>query len=96
MTSGANAAEKSITLPDGNFTITFDTAATSGKCGYYNTTTKRWTDKGTLSTKTCTFTHLTDFAIYNVFACPSKCLSCISYDCTSCILGYYIYKGSCI
>ena len=45
--------------------MTFDTAGTSGKCAYYNTTTKKWTDDGTLSTKTCTFNHLTDFVIYD-------------------------------
>ena len=65
MTSGSSsAAEKPITLTESNFTITFDTAGTSGKCAYYNTTTKKWTEDGTLSTKTCTFNHLTDFVIY--------------------------------
>ena len=64
MTSGADAAEKPIILQDSNFTINFDTAGTSGKCAYYNTTTKKWTEDGTLSTKTCTFNHLTDFVIY--------------------------------
>ena len=64
MTSGADAAEKPIILQDSNFTINFDTAGTSGICAYYNTTTKKWTEDGTLSTKTCTFNHLTDFVIY--------------------------------
>ena len=65
MTSGANVVEKPIILTNSNFTITFDTAETSGKCGYYNAASKKWTEDGTLSIKTCTFTHLTDFVIYN-------------------------------
>ena len=66
MTSGSSAGAKTITLAENStFPITFNAAGTSGKCGYYNTTTKKWTADGTLSTKTCTFSHLTDFAIFS-------------------------------
>ena len=52
VTSGANVVEKPIILTNSNF-ITFD----SGKCGYYNAASKKWTEDGTA----CTFTHLTVF-----------------------------------
>lgn len=42
MTSGSSAGAKTITLSNGSFPLTFDTAGSSGKCGYYDTTNKKW------------------------------------------------------
>ena len=66
MSSGASPAEKKVTLADNKtFPIKFDAVATSAKCGYYDTTNKKWVEDGKLDTKTCSFSHLTDFAIFS-------------------------------
>jgi len=61
-----SAEEKTVKLTSNTttFPITFDKTATGAKCGYYDTATKKWVTEGTLTDKTCAFTHLTNFAIF--------------------------------
>ena len=43
MSSGSEAGKKTITLNSNKiFPITFDAAADSAKCGYYNMDKKQW------------------------------------------------------
>ena len=73
MSSGASPVEKKVTLANNKtFPIQFDTAATSAKCGYYDTANKKWVEDGNLEAKTCLFSHLTDFAIFSTTSDEKK------------------------
>lgn len=102
MTAGSTASAKTITLSsNGTFPITFDKTDVTGRCGYYDTTSKKWIKDGTLTDTTCKFSHLTNFAIFidNTEKCFDTIKGCVKCKnktvCQVCEFGTALSDGKC-
>ena len=61
----SGGSKKTVKLSNNKtFPIKFDAVESGSKCGYYDTSNKTWIEDGELDTRTCSFSHLTDFALF--------------------------------